>query len=40
MWLMLQQLQPDDYVIVISRNATVREVCDIAFRYADLDYRD
>ena len=40
MWLMLQQPQPDDYVIVISRNATVREVCDIAFRYADLDYRD
>jgi len=40
MWLMLQQTQPDDYVIATGRNATVRDMCDIAFRHVGLDYRD
>ena len=40
MWLMLQQTQPDDYVIATGRNATVRDMCEIAFRHVGLDYRD
>jgi GDPmannose 4,6-dehydratase len=40
MWLMLQQSQPDDYVIATGRNATVRDMCEIAFRHVGLDYRD
>src|SRR5882724_893589 len=40
MWLMLQQPQPDDYVIATGRNATVRDMCEIAFRHVGLDYRD
>src|SRR5207248_4075594 len=37
MWLMLQQDQPEDYVIATGETHTVREVLDIAFRYVDLD---
>jgi GDPmannose 4,6-dehydratase len=40
MWLMLQQPEPDDYVIATGRNASVREMCEIAFRQVGLDYRD
>src|SRR5467141_931201 len=40
MWLMLQQPEPDDYVIATGRNATVRDMCEIAFRHVGLDYRD
>lgn len=40
MWLMLQQEQPDDYVIATGKTATVRSLCDLAFRYVGLDYRD
>jgi GDPmannose 4,6-dehydratase len=39
MWLMLQQPQPDDYVIATGRNATVRDMCEIAFRHLGLDYQ-
>jgi GDPmannose 4,6-dehydratase len=38
MWLMLQQDQPEDYVIATGETHTVREVLDIAFRYVDLDW--
>ncbi len=38
MWLMLQQEQPDDYVVATGRNATVRDLCRIAFEHAGLDY--
>src|SRR6202171_5328566 len=31
MWLMLQQDQPDDYVIATGRTSSVREMCQIAF---------
>src|SRR5919206_82890 len=34
MWLMLQQDQPDDYVIATGETHTVRELLDIAFRCA------
>jgi GDPmannose 4,6-dehydratase len=38
MWLMLQQDQPEDYVIATGETHTVREVLDIAFGYVDLDW--
>jgi GDPmannose 4,6-dehydratase len=40
MWLMLQQDQPDDYVIATGQTRTVQEFVEAAFSYADLDYRD
>jgi GDPmannose 4,6-dehydratase len=38
MWLMLQQDQPDDYVIATGERHSVREFCDIAFNILGLDY--
>jgi GDPmannose 4,6-dehydratase len=40
MWLMLQQTEPDDYVIATGRTHTVREFAELAFAQAGLDYRD
>jgi len=40
MWLMLQQDEPDDYVIATGRTTTVRDMCRIAFEYVDLNYED
>jgi GDPmannose 4,6-dehydratase len=40
MWLMLQQSQPDVYVIGTGITHSVREFCDYTFRCLDLDYRD
>ena len=40
MHLMLQQAEPDDYVIATGETHTVREFCDAAFALAGLDYRD
>jgi len=40
MWLMLQQDQPDDYVIATGETRTVKEFVEAAFGYVDLDYRD
>jgi GDPmannose 4,6-dehydratase len=40
MWLMLQQDVPDDYVIATGRSVTVREMVDIAFRCAGLNWQD
>jgi GDPmannose 4,6-dehydratase len=40
MWLMLQQDEPDDYVIATGETHTVREFADVAFAHAGLDYRD
>lgn len=36
MWLMLQQNQPDDYVIATGETHTVREFCELAFQYAGI----
>ena len=38
MWLMLQQDKPDDYVIATGECHTVREMVQIAFNMAGLDY--
>ncbi len=40
MWLMLQQDEPDDYVIATGQTHSVRELCELAFSYVGLDYRD
>jgi GDPmannose 4,6-dehydratase len=40
MWLMLQQEEPDDYVICTGETHEVREFCELAFKAADLEYTD
>ncbi|UVK38217.1 GDP-mannose 4,6-dehydratase [Mesorhizobium sp. AR10] len=40
MWLMLQQDQPDDYVIATGRTTTVRDMCRIAFQHVGLEIDD
>lgn len=40
MWLMLQQPRGGDYVVATGRNATVREMCEIAFGHVGLRYED
>lgn len=40
MWLMLQQEEPEDYVISTGETHTVREFCDIAFKRVGLNYED
>ena len=40
MWLMLQQEQPDDYVVATGRTTTVREMCRIAFEHVNMNYKD
>lgn len=40
MWLMLQQEEPDDYIIATGRTTTVREMCRIAFQHVGLNYED
>jgi GDPmannose 4,6-dehydratase len=40
MWRMLQQDEPDDYVVATNETWSVRELCQLAFQAVDLDYRD
>ena len=40
MWLMLQQPEPDDYVIATGQTHSVLELVQTAFAYLDLDYHD
>lgn len=40
MWLMLQQDEPDDFVISTGEMHTVRELLEVAFSYVGLDYND
>jgi GDPmannose 4,6-dehydratase len=39
MWLMLQQEEPDDFVIATGESHSVREFCELAFARVGLDYR-
>ena len=39
MWMMLQQAQPDDYVIGTGETHSVEEFVEIAFGHAGLDWR-
>ena len=38
MWLMLQQEEPDDFVVATGRTTTVRDMCRIAFERVELNY--
>ena len=38
MWLMLQQNEPDDFVVATGRTTTVRDMCRIAFERLGLNY--
>ncbi|BAY45319.1 GDP-mannose 4,6-dehydratase [Scytonema sp. HK-05] len=40
MWLMLQQEQPDDYVIATGETHSVREFLELAFGYVNLNWED
>jgi GDPmannose 4,6-dehydratase len=40
MWLMLQQPEPDDYVVATGETHSVREFCEVAFGHVGLDYND
>ncbi|NLE77808.1 MAG: NAD-dependent epimerase/dehydratase family protein, partial [Chloroflexi bacterium] len=40
MWMMLQQDEPDDYVIATGETHSVQELCEAAFGYLNMDYRD
>jgi GDPmannose 4,6-dehydratase len=39
MWLMLQQDQPDDYVVATNETHSVQEFCEAVFGYLDLDWK-
>jgi len=40
MWLMLQQPEPDDYVIATGQTHSIREMCEAAFGCKGLDWED
>jgi len=40
MWLMLQQLEPEDYVVATGINHTVRDMCEVAFAHVGLNAED
>lgn len=39
MWLMLQQNEPDDYIIATGETHSVREILEFAFEYVGLDWK-
>jgi GDPmannose 4,6-dehydratase len=39
MWLMLQQPEPDDYVVATGETHSVREFAELAFKFAGMDYQ-
>ena len=39
MWLMLQQDNPDDYVVATNETHSVQEFCEVAFGHLDLDWK-
>jgi len=40
MWLILQQEQPDEYVIGTGQLHTLRDLCEVAYGYIGCDWRD
>jgi GDPmannose 4,6-dehydratase len=40
MWMMLQEPEPDDYLIATGETHSVREFCETAFGHLGLDYHD
>jgi GDPmannose 4,6-dehydratase len=40
MWMMLQQPEPDNYVVATEETHSIREMCETAFGYRDLDWQE
>jgi GDPmannose 4,6-dehydratase len=40
MWMMLQQPEPDDYVVATGERHSVREFAELAFAHVGLDWRE
>ena len=40
MWRMLQQREPDDYVLATNETHSVREFCEVAFAHVGLDWKE
>lgn len=40
MWLMLQQDEPDNYVVATGKTHSVKDLVEAAFSYLDLDYKE
>ncbi|CAN5316233.1 GDP-mannose 4,6-dehydratase [soil metagenome] len=40
MWLMLQQPEPDDFIIGTGKIRTIKELCETAFSYVNLNWKD
>ena len=40
MWLMLQQDEPNDYVVATGVGATVKDFVQVAFEHAGLDWKE
>ena len=40
MWKMLQRDEPEDFVVGTGVTHTVRDLCEVAFRHVDLDWRE
>lgn len=40
MWLMLQQDEPDDFVVATGETHAVQEFCELAFKHVGLEWRD
>ncbi|UCD79996.1 MAG: GDP-mannose 4,6-dehydratase [Desulfobacterales bacterium] len=40
MWLMLQQDEPEDYVIATGKSYSVQDLLEVAFNFVDLDYKE
>ena len=40
MWLMLQQAEPEDFVICTGETHSVREFCELAFAHVGLNWED
>ena len=40
MWLMLQQDEPNDFIIATGVDRSIREFCQVAFGYVDLDWEE
>jgi GDPmannose 4,6-dehydratase len=40
MWMMLQQPEPDNYVVATQETHSIRDMCETAFGYKDLDWQE
>jgi GDPmannose 4,6-dehydratase len=40
MWLIINHVQPMDFIVATGEAHSVREMCDVVFGYLDLDYKD